>query len=339
MKKLIQIILVVICFLVSCGEEKKKSSVIIPFNDIAKFTDSTYCGKVYSMAGKENKIYFSDFSNHRFICLNLEGDLIYSLDTKGRGPGEFNYPGYFEIKHDSIYLFDMGNHRINIYTISGNYKREFPVKNYSGSSRFAIDDDDRFYFSSANSKEPVVVTDRHGNKLFSFGQPIKRYRDTQFQLNHNSERHLMYDEINARIIAVSKTTPIVEIYSLQGKLLKENDLSKDVLLKEYDDFVSSDYKNLPNNASKLYFASVRIENNEIQLLLNDLSKDDGRGAVNRLLSLSLDKQPNLIERFVLDPAETDEMIWVTDLVMLEDKIIASDGLNQKILFYKVTNKK
>ena len=69
-------------------------------------------------------VYVADTCHHEIAI--LEGQLVRTIGSEGSGPGQFDYPSAVAFSPDGdMYVADYYNHRIQVFTTEGVYKREF----------------------------------------------------------------------------------------------------------------------------------------------------------------------------------------------------------------------
>jgi DNA-binding beta-propeller fold protein YncE len=74
----------------------------------------------------DGDIYVSDgYGNNRVHLFSPEGKLLLSWGEKGEGPGQFNLPHGIWVRDGKVYVADRQNHRIQIFTLDGEYIDEW----------------------------------------------------------------------------------------------------------------------------------------------------------------------------------------------------------------------
>lgn len=96
-------------------------------------TDTSHLiGDVYKLIPYQNRFYMLDkASSEAIYCFSQEGRLLFHLNKKGKGPGEYAYLENFSIDKETghIEVFDRGNRKIIVYDSEGNFieDRPFPL--------------------------------------------------------------------------------------------------------------------------------------------------------------------------------------------------------------------
>jgi tripartite motif-containing protein 71 len=136
----------------------------------------------------KNNVYVSDAGNHRIQVFNANGALIRTWGTLGTGDGQFGNPAHpgiaspWNVKLDSygnVYVADVANERIEVFTANGTFIGKFgsPNTNHSFPPTpvpgefldvygMAVDANGNVYVTEASS---VQVFDNKGNFLFLWG--------------------------------------------------------------------------------------------------------------------------------------------------------------------------
>lgn len=94
---------------------------------------------------------------------DLDGNYLGQFGKKGQGPGEYRSISNFVIKNDSVYAFDQGAQRVDIYTLGGNFARTLVNRVY-GFSMELINDDLVIYTGNA-----ALDNDGKAMKLLFYG--------------------------------------------------------------------------------------------------------------------------------------------------------------------------
>ena len=72
------------------------------------------------------RVIVADVKNHVVGVYSLDGDMLFSIGRRGRGPGELNYPYDVAVDPEGrIYVVDSGNFRVQIFDKEGNFLRVF----------------------------------------------------------------------------------------------------------------------------------------------------------------------------------------------------------------------
>lgn len=197
-----------------------KTISLLEEGKIEKINDSLYLSQQIScIDSKFNKIYISDYRQGLFV-LNAN----YSLDTllapNGHGKGEINGCGSIFIDDaQTITVLDDMNRRYVRYSQEGYC---FPEKNlitsYISTHRFFSKGDT--VFSAIKKDKNTIVLTKNGETIHKIC-PLTTKDDIRRPAL--SERHILL--IDSTFLIIGVALPILQEYSLSGKLLNDYDLS------------------------------------------------------------------------------------------------------------------
>lgn len=123
------IVLIILC---SCSKE----NINITENQISfNIVDST----IFRFEGlntlniTDSLIYISDYFNYSIHCCDFEGKQKFEFGSKGKGPGEFSFPGDIAVKDNKLAILNSTENKIELFDINGNYLKtlrldfKFPI--------------------------------------------------------------------------------------------------------------------------------------------------------------------------------------------------------------------
>jgi sugar lactone lactonase YvrE len=74
----------------------------------------------------DDQLAISDTGNHRFLIIDMEGNILSVKGKQGSAPGEFSFPGEIERSaNDELFVVDVINSRVQVLDLAGNFLREF----------------------------------------------------------------------------------------------------------------------------------------------------------------------------------------------------------------------
>ena len=98
---------------------------------------------------QKNEIWVLETKAHRIAILNLKGEVIKTIGSRGENAGEFNFPTHIWIDNEGIvYIVDSMNFRVQLFDSEGNWL-----------SMFGKAGDATGYFARPKG----IATDTHGN--------------------------------------------------------------------------------------------------------------------------------------------------------------------------------
>lgn len=129
--------------------------------------NSLQIGMIYKFKMINNSIYLSS-KDIGIMVFNIEGQILRSIGSVGRGPGEYSYFKNFsiDVKTGTIYVEDRSSN-IKVYSSSGSFLRSFSLRDYGGDLD-AIELHDSKLFASyflqfGDSKFAWLILDTLGN--------------------------------------------------------------------------------------------------------------------------------------------------------------------------------
>ena len=73
-----------------------------------------------AFSNKSKNIYICETGYHRIVVLNSGGELVYSIGTRGKEKGEFNFPTFIWIDQNGLlYVVDSMNFRVQVFDDTG----------------------------------------------------------------------------------------------------------------------------------------------------------------------------------------------------------------------------
>lgn len=173
---------------------------------------------VWSIQEHKGDFYVNNYENDRVLVYESSLKLLNTFGQSGRGPGEFQGAGSLFVHNDSVYVYDEGGMRINVYATSGEYERVITLPPVQLDwSKFVITNDKIYVPSALRSDSDILMLDLKG-------ELIREIERDQGEFEYHYYRLLL--SYKDQIIALNRSAPIVERFSEAGVLLEEFDLRK-----------------------------------------------------------------------------------------------------------------
>ena len=312
----IKILIGVLLLVVSCNKNDNNIRKLEILKDsISKLSDGTYLVSIRDMQMHDEFLYLSDYEANRIIVLDSNFNIKRSFGRSGAGPGEFKGAGYMQFFNDSIYVISAGKKIMNIYDNKGIFKRSFFLDpTIWGSSRFVIDKFERFYFSSPNNKNfPIIKCNNNGKLVKGFGKWWS-YLNLKEKLAKNEMDLFLY---NNKILVITHGSPVIKIYSLNGKFLDSFSLESNPFVKKRLRFAKKELSKSHSKRISIYelFWYGLVHNGKLYLLTVDFDKSLGTGQ-NKILVINI-KNKTVINTFLLQPNG-----WYDSFTITGNKLIA-----------------
>jgi hypothetical protein len=231
--------------------------------------DSTFFTPFAQIKQYNNLIYASDTRDNRMIVFDTLMNIKRIIGSTGSGPGEFKYCNAFDIYHDSLFIYDAGNKRMEVFDINGNYSRSFILeKNINIIYKFCIGGNGLLYITTPYLNKPISVFNRSGKIIDQFGIWVNA-KNEMLKISKNYRSLVILDN---KLISVLVSIPTVEIYSLQGELINKIDLSKFTgIFNERLEHIKEEIKDNSNRPGRIIYSlinDINTSNNFLYLQYN-----------------------------------------------------------------------
>lgn len=174
---------------------------------------------------KSLNIYLLDSRNNRLISYNKNGQLRWSVNKEGKGPGDINTSYDFSWNQkDKLYLLNIRSTRLDEFDLNGNYVTSYPLSglNKYGATTVEYLSPDTFLLSS-----PINETYAAHIQIINIASDS--LLESEFQLKSLPEIKIprgFYQTtpvkvLNERIVLGNDHSYGFYIYNLNGKMLKK----------------------------------------------------------------------------------------------------------------------
>jgi hypothetical protein len=168
---------------------------------------------------KKGNYYISDTRANSIIIFDSAGKYINKIGRQGQGPGDLSMPMGIWLIGDEIIVIEPGNRRLQWLDLSGKYLKSIRV--FKSCYDLSILNNGELvtapmFFDSQNENMLIEILSPEGKISRKFGTPFE-YKKDKGLLN---ERSVVINESN-EIIQVFKHIPLLQAYSMDGKLLRE----------------------------------------------------------------------------------------------------------------------
>jgi len=182
-----------------------------------------YIGHAQSMSADfEGLLYVPDDKNDEILVFSEEGRLVRRFGRTGQGPGEFLRPTGIFCGSDYILVREIQNRRFQFFSLAGKYQSGFHCfKDYYsfvvvGKSLIGAPLQSRLPEKPGDSAL-IDVMDLQGRVQRSFGATL------DIPASNYMFDHLLHIALSTKnqIVVAFQFFPIVRLYSLEGKLIRE----------------------------------------------------------------------------------------------------------------------
>lgn len=264
------------------GSPKSKASVLNQLDDGSFLGDN-----VTQLQVHQGRLYLNDIKNFRIVVFDDDLKLLRSFGQQGEGPGEFTYAGALAVGNDSVYCYDGGKRRIQVFTLDGTYHRSIPTLARSIRTSLVVDNDGNLYFSSSSMDEPITKMSPGGAVIHQFGAWFGT-TDSEVQNRLRSNRYLALHGSDV-LVSVGESQPVIELFSLDGALLKQVDLSDHELFKTRLAYAEQDYEEQHNERKTIAVVNgISVRGNRLYILVIRNKPNDNLSA-NTVVTVDLDR--------------------------------------------------
>lgn len=131
MKKLIGLLLMVMCLLMSAGWNWLEAQTISHYTatelELKGATEPPFFYRPVSMVLDGQELYLLESGDNRIQVFSLDGRWLRNIGRKGKGPGEFDSPSGLDASGQQIYVADTFNSRIQIFNKNSQNTSAFKV--------------------------------------------------------------------------------------------------------------------------------------------------------------------------------------------------------------------
>ena len=152
------------------------------------------------------RIYVTDTLRDKIYMMDIQGSVLRMIGKKGMGEGEFNYPTELRLKGQDLVVVDAMNSRVQVLTISGEFKYAIGKIGDSVGAMFrpkGIGFDSEGHLYVVDGLWGVVqVFDEQGRLLYYFGQNGQGLGEFQLPAGlqiDSSDRIYVVDSFNRRV--------------------------------------------------------------------------------------------------------------------------------------------
>lgn len=176
----------------------------------------------------DGEYFILDYKTSRILVYDRAMKFARSIGSVGAGPGEFFHPDDFVIRNGLIYVYDEGNHRIQVLDLGGKFISQFRLPYTRG---LAVNSKGEILVGQPEEGRLVSAYSKDGKLLRSFGE-LKSFsgvygeqhkdKDTKYQTAIN--RVALTVDSQDFVYVTFVVAPIIQKYTPEGKLVFETRL-------------------------------------------------------------------------------------------------------------------
>src|SRR5690625_2740678 len=104
------------------------SSRIVVQDTVISTASELIGGAIDMVVGPDNRLYIADYQSNWILSIRPDGTDPKTFGREGSAPGEFRTPWALAVSSDSIWVYDMGNARVQTLDITGAYSSQYSLK-------------------------------------------------------------------------------------------------------------------------------------------------------------------------------------------------------------------
>ena len=283
------LIIVLSIFVLNTYDIKGQSTEIIEKKltldiEVSELSDGSFLSRATTLIFKNNKLYMSESNRAQIIIFDKDLNFKNTVARHGKGPNEFIYLGDFSINGDTIIAKDTGGQRIQIFKDNGKHLKSVNLQDIISKINL--------YRNLRYSNNILTIASTTESALakydFSSGKPIlikefgERYEFGN--TNQNKVRNNRYiDIIDGKLLTISNTVPIIELYDKDEKLLSKYDFGDIPIIKEQMEFI--DKQKIELNSHWVLTTSYCVDNKDLYIVINTFVPSHLN---NKIIKFSLD---------------------------------------------------
>jgi len=324
-----EIFYLIICaaslILFSCTQNNKQEKPN-KITTISNYSDSSFVSNhITDIRFYKDHFYFLEKNNQRIVRTDTNLVVVSSWGERGDAPFELKSPLSFCIQNDSIYLLD--NRSVKVFTLEGKFVRLVKIPMLIWPTKFAIDEESYFYFSTPYNEKNITKIDINGNIISTFGEQIQGFSSAKKQFSNLTHIYA----IHKNILVFYDTYPRIEEYDSEGKLIKFVEFVEEPSIKKILAYSNEFYNQNRGHSTFLeLFNSFSILNNEIAIGYNFVNKKTKEKTNNIFIVKNSHDKFKLIRRIDFKENETNSIGWISSILLLNDKLLITDPVNASI---------
>lgn len=286
---------VVFLTVLGCAERTRSPGTVESLSlrptDTLITTNSEMIGGVYDLTvSPDGDVYVADYGFKHVLAVAPDGTLRRTIGREGAGPGEFQMPYVVRASRDSVWVFDAGGDRVQVFDTAGAVARSYALDapTLGGGRDFR---EDGWLAATIGGFEGalIIVLDGAGARVATFGEPLAppaTYFDFTTLKAEMRQGRLPNAFRNSAMLAwgpdaslylVFLAEPQVRRYDANDSLLWTVTLNEPVLQSIRDVWVRKNVEE--KNPSRLYrlqyVTDLAVVDGDLWILLNTADEQDG----------------------------------------------------------------
>jgi len=239
-----------------------------------------------------NEFVVLDVGNVCFYVFSYDGTFVRKIGRRGQGPGELLNPLYFDLDSDgNLYVYEMGNSRISIFSKEGKFISSFRLSNILGynpelsGTGFFVTGNGEILLNQPRRGYYITVYSKEGKILREVGEIIK-YRDSDHSFNEAFAEGFPFKDENGNFYIFLSNLGRVKIFNRLGVLLKDDIIAIPEIRNSVKNFPSPE--KMERMMLPVYFSEIIFKNDHFYLVIRAVDKTNDKST--KLLVYVLDKE-------------------------------------------------
>lgn len=319
MSRINYIIFLLIFVACSSNQDIKKLS---PIGSVTDFSDNIFISDNWNIQEYKDHFYLNDYEYNKIIVLDSLLEVSNIFGEEGKGPGEFSGAGSFVVNEDSIYVYDAGGLRINVFTRDGEYAKtiNLPPTNLNW-SRFSIINQKLYLPSAVRSEADFFITDLNGKIL-------KEVESHNRSVSLN-KKHILGSANH--IVVLNQVEPILAQYTGMGEFISDFDLREIEELNElWNHYRNKLRESKDGRNSTVLFKDATINGSSLYILCSGWP---GRDNYAYILNLEVGQNEIQANRVFKIKASDEGLSLFDSITVKENRLYAVESISGNISKY------
>ncbi len=315
----------------SCNTVDNEVQSLEPIKTYSNIGEENFFKNVYSLTTYEQNVYFIDGTSRSIFVCNEDLNLISKISSRGRGPGELQYP--FRICIDPTGILNVLDSRtIKRYDSSGSYMGELRTR-VSSDTRFCMIDSSYFFSLVDPIKNTSIIRINSVGEEVSFLNPLQYTSKNKIQNSVGNWKHVCLVGDN-HLASIGVDFPSIELIDLKSNKCETIKVDQKEFRETYQY-----YESLVENSPNMSFSIVKdtyYSGGKLYVLI--YYRPDGKTSIrcNTLLIFSIDQSKITLSKVVYLRSSNDKLAYITTFCILPcDRILAFDYYSSSFLLYKL----
>lgn len=319
-----------VLLLTACGQSQRPNSDARFYkveHQVARWIDDAGDGSFFDdvadIVRAHDRIYLMDRDNCRVVVWDEGFNLLDTWGGPGNGPGESRGILFAAATDEGIWVSSDMSRKMMFFDRDGTVTEELAMGRTRFRTTHTVYGDYLFLTTPYEKRGVLTALGLNGKDPFFFGVPIESRLKGRSSL-HN-DRHLAVVTLTGKpfLLALAESEPLIELYEVDGSLVKRFSLEKNPLLRPRIDFKMNEV--MDENSVVMIFRDLLVEGPDVYCSFYNEHKK-----VMSFLHFRLEDFDELVFKGV-HHVQADEWFTMTSFAHLADgRWLFFDGINDRI---------